>query len=71
MVTLFRILAWEIPKQAWWATVHSVATSQTGLSTHTLIVKLLHVLIILVLLKSWFILNKKSAKDSYCILSFV
>ena len=48
-----------------------VAVSQTGLSTLTLIFKLLHVLLILVWLKSWFILNKKVAKDSYCISSFV
>ena len=33
---------------AWWARVHGVATSQTGVSTLTLIFKLLHVLIILV-----------------------
>ena len=33
---------------AWWAIVHGVATSQTGVSTLTLIFKLLHVLIILV-----------------------
>ena len=30
-------------RRAWWATVHGVAMSQTGLSTLTLIFKLLHV----------------------------
>ena len=39
-----------------------VAVSQTGLSTLTLIFKLLHVLIILVWLKSWFILTKTLLK---------
>ena len=34
MVTHSRILAWRVPKVrgAWWATVHGVAKSQTGLN---------------------------------------
>ena len=37
MATHSRILAWRIPKGrgAWWATVHEVAESRTGLSNST------------------------------------
>ena len=32
MATHSSILAWEIHRGAWWATVHGVTKSQTGLS---------------------------------------
>ena len=39
MTTYSSILAWDIPRTAWQATVHRVAKSQTQLSTHTCLKK--------------------------------